>query len=123
MLVVSMLLGMLGGLLGLMIEIGMLDRIGMKAPAPPTSELDFAFLFGCAIACILGGAMVPSRRAMGNMYWTEIGAMLMLTGGTSMGLYLGLASWSSVPVLLAFVGSMLALYEVDKYPRLAETNA
>jgi hypothetical protein len=119
MLVVSMILGMLGGLLGLMIEFGMLNRVGVKAPVPPVTEVDFILLFLCALACILGGAMVPSRRAMGDMYWTEIGGLLMLTGGTAMGIHLGMASPSSVPVGLAFVGAILALVIVDSYPRRA----
>jgi hypothetical protein len=123
MLVVSMILGMLGGVLGLMIEVGLLNGVGLKAPAPPVTEIDFILLFASALACIMGGAMVPSRRVMGNMYWTEIGGMLMLTGGTAMGIYLGLASPSSVPVFFAFVGAILALVVADNYPRLVQTEA
>lgn len=119
MLVVSMILGMFGGLLALMIEFGMLDAVGAKAPAPPVSHLDYVFLFGCALACVLGGAMVPSRRAVGDMYWTTVGGLALLGAGTSMGLYLGFASLSSVPVLLTFVAAILALVVIDAYPSLA----
>jgi hypothetical protein len=117
-LVVSMILGMLGGLLGLMVEVGMLDRLGMKAPVPPVAETDFILLSACALACILGGAMVASRRILGNMYWTEVGALLMLGGGPIMGIYLGLASLSSIPVFLTVIGALLALLVADNYPRL-----
>jgi hypothetical protein len=34
-----------------------------------------------------------------------------------MGVYLGLASRSSIPIYLAFVAALLALLAVDKYPR------
>jgi hypothetical protein len=121
-LVVSMILGMVGGLLGLMIEFGMLDRFGMKAPAPPVGEVDHILLFACALLCIIGGAIVTSRRTIGSMYWAEVGALLMLGAGTAMGIYLGLASLSSVPVLLTVVGALLAFVVVDKYPRLIQTE-
>jgi hypothetical protein len=117
MLVASMILGMLGGLLGIAIEFHLLDVIGLQAPAPPTATEDFLILFACAVACIIGGAIVPSRRALGNMFVTEIGAMMMLTGGTAMGAFLGLASKSSVPIFMTFVAAILALIAADKYPR------
>jgi hypothetical protein len=115
--VASMILGMLGGLLGIAIEFHLFDALGLQAPAPPTNPQDYAILFACAVASIIGGAMVPSRRAFGNMYVTEIGALIMLTGGTAMGVFLGMASKSSVPVLMTFVGAILGLLAADKYPR------
>jgi hypothetical protein len=118
-----MILGMLGGLLGIAIEFHLLDALGLQAPSPPTDPEDFAILFACAAACIIGGAMVPSRRAFGNMFFTEIGALLMLTAGTVMGIYLGMASKSSVPIVLTFVGAILALLAADKYPRAQATAA
>ena len=123
MLVASMILGMLGGLLGIGIEFHILDGLGLQAPAPPTNTEDFVILFGCAAACIIGGAIVPSRRALNGMFLTEIGAMLLLVGGTSMGIYLGLASKTSIPIYLTFAAAMLALVAVDKYPRAAEAPA
>lgn len=117
MLVGSMILGMLGGLLGIAIEFHILDFMGLQAPAPPTNSQDFALLFGCAAACIVGGAMVPSRREIRGMFVTEIAAMLLLVGGTSMGIYLGLASRTSIAVYLAFASALLALVATDKYPR------
>ena len=117
MLVASMILGMLGGLLGIAIEFHLFDALGLQAPVPPTTPEDYAILFACAVASIIGGAMVPSRRALGNMYVTEIGALIMLTGGTAMGVFLGMASKSSFPVLMAFVAAILALLAADKYPR------
>ena len=117
MLVASMILGMLGGLLGIAIEFHILDALGLQAPAPPTTPVDQAILFGCAAACIVGGAIVPSRRALGNMFVTEIAALLMLTAGTAMGVYLGMASKSSAPVFMTFVAALLALLASDKYPR------
>jgi hypothetical protein len=117
MLVASMILGMLGGLLGIAIEFHLFDGLGLQAPAPPTAPEDFAILFACALACIIGGAIVPTRRSMGNMFYAEIGAMMMLTGGTSMGVFLGLASKTSVPIYMAFAGAILALLAADKYPR------
>jgi len=106
-------LGILGGVLGLIINLGWASFAGIAAAGGITSLSDRVFSILWPIVAIVGGALVAERRKFGEMLASEIGGMCMLVGATGMAAFLGVKTVAAAPVFIAAAAAFVALIASD----------